>query len=223
MSGPGRGGRGRRHLRRRGGRTWRRAGAAIAAALVGGLALAACGVPIGDQPSPIAHGAVPFDLLDPSATSGTPGSPTTTTPFPTQRLTLQIYLVGPASRLVAVDRVVPSPSDLVSILQALIAGPNSTEAAAGLQGQIPSQTKVLSGTQVLNGIATVDLSAAFGQLAGQAQILAIAQIVFTVTGDLSGVTGVAFEIAGQPASIPQPDGALVNVATRAQFAALAPA
>lgn len=204
----------------------RRCLAGVGAATLAGLLVAACGVPVGDQPSPIAHNAVPFKLLDPSATSGTPSTPTTTTPFPAQHVTLQIYLVGPASRLVPVDRVVPSPSDLVSILQALIAGPKSTEAAAGLQGQIPPQTKVLGGTQVSHGIATVDLSASFGQLAGQAQIEAIAQIVFTVTGNInghSGVTGVAFEIAGQPASVPQPDGALVNVATRAQYASLAPA
>ncbi len=195
----------------------------MAGCLLGGALVAGCGVPIGTHPSPITHAAVPFSLLDPAASSGAPGATTTIAPYTSQRLTLQIYLVAPASRLVAVDRVVPSPSDLVSILQALIAGPTSTEAAAGLQGQIPSQTKVLGGTQILNNVATVDLSAAFGQLAGQAQIQAIAQIVFTITGDLSGVTGVAFEIAGQPASVPQPDGALVNVATRAQYAALAPA
>ncbi|MDA8267816.1 MAG: GerMN domain-containing protein [Actinomycetota bacterium] len=195
----------------------------MAGCLLGGALVAGCGVPIGTHPSPITHAAVPFSLLDPAASSGPPGGATTIAPYTSQRLTLQIYLVAPTSRLVAVDRVVPSPSDLVSILQALIAGPNSTEAATGLQGQIPAQTKVLGGTQIVNNVATVDLSAAFGQLAGQAQIQAIAQIVFTITGDLSGVTGVTFEIAGQPASVPQPDGALVNVATRAQYAALAPA
>jgi spore germination protein GerM len=186
--------------------------------------VAACGVPVGGGPSPIAPKAVPFDLLAPTPPNSAPASSSTQSGGHT--LAVQVFLVNPSSHLTAVSRSVAFPNDpdalLVSLLRAVIAGPTSAEAAAGLQGAIPPQTAVLSGTTITAGLATVDLSAGFGQLAGQAQIEAIAQVVWTVTANLSGVSGVVFEIAGQPASVPEPSGALVSVATRADYASLAP-
>ena len=49
----------------------------------------------------------------------------------------------------------------------------------------------------------------------------MAQVVFTASA-LPGVTGVTFELLGQPVEVPVASGALVPVATTAQFAALAP-
>lgn len=208
------------------GRTVRRRGRLALLAVGLACGLAACGVPVGGHPATIARQDVPFGLLDRSA----PTTPTTTSAPLTALSTVQIYLVGPTSHVVAEDRDIPTPSSgldsdtgLTTILQALVAGPTPSEAAAGDEGEIPTGTRVLSGTQISGGIATVNLSASFGQLAGQTQIEAIAQVVFTVIGALPDVTGVTFEIAGQQAAVPSPPtGALVNVATRALYDSLGP-
>lgn len=204
-------------------RAWSLAVALLLVALA--LGASACGVPVGGRPSPISPKAVPFDLLAPSPPASTATSSGSDAAGHT--LAVQVFLVNPSSHLAAVSRSVPFPSNpdalLVSLLKEVIAGPTAAEAAAGLQGAIPPQTTVLNGTTITAGLATVDLSSGFGQLAGQAQIEAIAQVVWTVTTNLSGINGVAFEIAGQPASVPEPNGALVAVATRADYASLAPA
>jgi hypothetical protein len=199
----------------------------VAAGVTAAVAVvtAACGVPVTGAPAAISRHDVPFGLLARSSPTAT----TTPPPSSTGLVTVQIYLVGPASHLVAEARDVPAPAagvdsdaGLVTILQALVDGPTSAEAAAGLQGEIPTQTRVLSGTQITGSVATVNLSTTFGQLAGQSQIEAIAQVVYTVTGNLPMVSGVTFEIDGQPASVPLPDGALVTTATRASYASLTP-
>jgi hypothetical protein len=203
----------------------RRLVAVSAVVALGGIGLAACGVPVSGTPAAIARHDVPFGLLAKSP----PTSTTTTSPSDTGLTTVQIYLVGPSGRLVAEARDVPSPvgglatdQGLVTVLQALIDGPTAAETTNGLQGEIPTQTKVLSGTGLDGPLATVDLSTTFGQLAGQSQIEAIAQVVYTVTGNIPGVSEVTFEIAGQPASVPLPDGALVTTATQASYASLGP-
>lgn len=202
-------------------RSWRRL-LALAAVLLGGLGLSACGVPVGGSPATLAPKDVPYGLLKKAA----PSTPTTDLPTP---FTVPIYFVAPTGHLVIEERDVPVPyrldsdAGLVAILQYLIVGPTTAEAQAGVQGAIPAQTKVLPGTAITGTVATVNLSANFGQLSGQTQIQAIAQVAFTVIGALPGLTGVSFEIEGQHAQVPTPPaGALVNVATRTLYRSLAP-
>ena len=64
----------------------------------------------------------------------------------------------------------------------------------------------------------MNLGGTFGQLVGPPEIQAVAQVVFTASA-LPGVTGVTFELAGQPVEVPVASGAQVPVATTAQFAA----
>jgi spore germination protein GerM len=72
------------------------------------------------------------------------------------------------------------------------------------------------------GVATVDLGGNFGQLAGAGQVLAVAQIVFTVT-ELAGIHAVAFTLDGQAIAVPAANGAQVDTpVTRSQYASLAP-
>ncbi len=79
------------------------------------------------------------------------------------------------------------------------------------QSAVPAQTTVLGAVVGAGGVATVNLGGTFGQLVGQAQIQAVAQIVFTATA-LPGVTGVTFELAGQAVDVPMASGAQVPVA-----------
>jgi len=192
----------------------RRRGAVAAAAA---LSLAACGVPVDRTPTAIPKNAIPFGLLQPSARSTT----TTTAASPGQS-TVKIFLVTSGGRLAVADRQLPEAQPSVAeVLQALVRGPTAAETASGLQSAVPAQTTVIGATVGAGGTATVNLGGTLGQLVGQAQIEAVAQIVFTATA-LPGVTQVGFELAGQPIDVPVANGAEVSVANRVQFASLAP-
>jgi hypothetical protein len=193
-----------------------RRGLGILAAAVASLSLAACGVPVDNQPSALSRHDIPFGLLEPSSPSTTP----TTAPS-VVNVPVEIFFVGPTGHLVPVRRDVSvSAPDLATVLDALAAGPTDAEVAASLQTALPAQIKVL-GAFIAGGVATVNLGNAFGQLVGQLQIQAVAQVVFTAAS-LPGVTGVSFELSGLPVEVPIASGAQVPVANPSQFASLAP-
>ena len=180
------------------------------------LSLSACGVPVDAQPTALSRHGVPFNLLGPSVPV-----PTSTTAASPVEVPVKIFLLGPAGHLESVARDVPvSAPDLVNVLTALVAGPTDAEAAAGLQTSVPAQTTVLGAT-ISGGIATVNLGIAFGQLVGPPQIQAVGQVVFTAAA-LPGVTGVTFQLDGQPVEVPVSSGVQVPVASTSQFAPLAP-
>ncbi len=180
------------------------------------LVLTGCGVPVDRQPTALSRNGIPFDLLAPTQSTAS----ATTAPSPIE-VPVQIFLIGPTGRLVAVTRNVSvSPPDLATVLRALVAGPTDVESAGGLQSAVTTQTTVL-GANIAGGIATVNLGGTFGQLVGPPEIQAVAQVVFTASAQ-PGVTGVTFELNGLPVEVPVASGALVQVATTSQFAPLAP-
>jgi hypothetical protein len=180
------------------------------------LSLAGCGVPVDKQPSALSRHGIPFDLLQPNPSTTT----ATTTPSPVE-VRVQIFLIGPTGRLAPVTRQVSGTTpDLATVLEALVAGPTDAESTVGLQSALTTQTTVLSAT-IAAGVATVNLGGTFGQLVGPPEIQAVAQVVFTATA-FPNVTGVTFELSGQPVQVPVASGALVPVAARTQFAPLNP-
>jgi Sporulation and spore germination len=190
---------------------------ALTALLVAGfISLAGCGVPVDKQPSALSRHGIPFDLLQPNPSTTT----ATTAPSPLE-VPIQIFLIGPTGHLASVTRDVSgSTPDLATVLEALVAGPTDAESARGLQSALTTQTTVLAAT-IAGGVATVNLGGTFGQLVGPPEIQAVAQVVFTASA-LPGVTGVTFELSGQPVEVPIASGALVPVAMPAQFALLNP-
>jgi hypothetical protein len=188
---------------------------AVLAVIALAVVPAGCGIPADAGPHALARSAVPFGLLQASA----PTSTTTTKP-PAVAVSVPIFLIGTDGHLVSTARDVAVPAPMAAVLGALVDGPTASEAASGLDSAVPPQTTVLSAT-VAGGIATVNLAGPFDQLVGQSQIQAVAQFVFTATGQ-PGVTGVAFELDGQAVQVPVAGGAQVPVANRSQFAALAP-
>lgn len=194
--------------------SWRARVLSAGILVTAGCVTAACGVPVDSSPTALSKSGVPFDLLAPSSPSST------TTSLPPTTVGVQIFLVSSAGQLVEVQRPVPYPASLSSAMAALIDGPTNAESATGLQSSVPAQTDLLSAT-ISGGIATVDLGGTFGQLVGQAQIDAVAQIVFTATA-LPAVTDVIFELNGQPVAVPTASGADVPTANRSQFASMAP-
>ena len=101
----------------------------------------------------------------------------------------------------------PVPGVLTEVLGALLAGPTGAESAVGLQSFLTGNDVPVTAT-VAGGVATVDFTTSPIQVVGPDQTLAIAQVVYTATQQ-PGVTGVMFEIGGQPIEVPTASGAQV--------------
>jgi len=179
------------------------------------LVVASCGIPTDDAPRPLAADAVPFGLLDSTTTvvpAGAPDEPSATA---------EVFLVA-SGRLAPVARTVPSPVTLGQVIGALLTGPSDLETRSGLQSAIDPGTRLLEAS-VLGRTASVDLSEAFLATPTQAQILALAQLVFTAT-QLEGVERVSLSLGGQPLEdVPAADGTLRRgPLTRDDYLALVP-
>jgi spore germination protein GerM len=170
--------------------------------LVGGLALAACGIPTQQQPSTISPSRVPLAL----ASSGSSGT-TTTQPNAKSEVQVTIYLLNADNTLAPVHRVVQVPAPLNSIITALLAGPTQTDENNGVYTAIPSDVAVLPASPPQGSVVTVNFNDAFGQIAGADGELAVAQVVATVVAAQGKLdTGVLFEIDGAPTSVPVSSG-----------------
>jgi spore germination protein GerM len=187
----------------------------LALAALAGLAVA-CGVPSDASPRALAAHEVPFGLLGPTSTSTS--EPPDLSGYP--RASVVIYLVK-QGRLVAASRQVRAPVSLAKTLTALLVGPTDAEAAQDIQTAIGPSATLLS-ANVTAGVATLNMSSGFGQVAGPSQITEVAQLVFTATTE-PPVGAVTFELQGQPVQVPDGEGTLTGrPLTRRDFPALAP-
>jgi spore germination protein GerM len=168
---------------------WRRTGLAVAALLVGGT----CAIPTESVPEALPGGVV-------SPVHDAPGEGT---PSPSPPAT--VFLVR-AGCVVPVERTLPRP-DLDATLARLLDGPLEDEVAAGFRTAMPPGTELLSVRRV-DGTAHIDLSGAFVEVAGEEQILAVAQLVLTATG-VPGIERARFALEGSSVEVPTADGTLV--------------
>jgi spore germination protein GerM len=123
-------------------------------------------------------------------------------------------------RIARVSRRLTS-AEVATRLAALAAGPNEEETHAGFGSAIstglPLRIDAHQGTQV-----TIDVGQDLLQSRGQQQLLAIAQIVFTVT-EVPGISSVIFQVDGRSVQVPVSDGTLaVRAVTRADYRMLLP-
>ena len=160
--------------------------------LVAGVVIAGCGVPSQQEPSAIDRDALPADLarVPPSRSGRGPG-------------TVVVYLVGDEG-LVAVQRPVRQPLSLDRALAQLAQGARANEADAGLRTLLPPELE-LRGSISARGTARIELDSGFLDAASSGQVLALAQIVFTVT-ELPGVRRVQFLLDQEPVGVPREDG-----------------
>lgn len=164
------------------------------------FAVAACAVGPEDQ----------AEYLDLEVDTGVLAGPTSgTAESSPDSIALSVYLVRD-NRLVHVTRELASPSlSLVdAVITDAIAGPTPAEARSGIWSAIPPGTSVL-GSRVVNGVAEIDLTSDFAVIGGTDEILAVAQIVWSVTA-LSDVDAVVFLLDGSPTGAPRADGVLVS-------------
>jgi hypothetical protein len=162
------------------------------AVLVG---LTACGVPTHDSASKVRTKDVPFGLLNRENGSSVAGD--------SGHEEALVYFAK-NGRLVASSRRLQPPVTVQNALRALSAGPNRLETAAGLR------------------TARVDLARPFTSLSSSDQIVALGQIVYTVTAR-PGVGLVRFTLLGAPTEVPRADGSLTaGRVSRDDYLALAP-
>jgi spore germination protein GerM len=120
---------------------------------------------------------------------------TTTTVAPTI-VDVKVYLLS-EERLVIRHREATGPALLRGALNELLAGPTPDELAEGLVSVIPDNTELL-GLDLVEGLATVDLSTDFESGGGTLSMTArIAQVVFTAT-QFDNVDRVLFWLDGEP-------------------------
>lgn len=175
------------------------------------LLLSACGIGVDASPNVVNRKQVPFGLLRPSTHTSTPV-------VPGQYVT--IYLEGP-QRLVAASREVAAPVSAARVLAALGGGPTSAEASEGLESPI-STAAPLSLWRLGTASVTVNVAGAFTKLAGAVQVVAVAQLVYTLTV-LPGVRSVSLRIDGKQAKVPTAKGTLTGgPLDRADYGTLAP-
>lgn len=161
------------------------------AAMVCGFLLGACGFPTEDSSSPIAAEERPD--LEPSATDAATED--------TEELT--VWFIRDDA-LVQRSREVLAPLDAQRVIEALGVGVTTEEADGGLRSAIPD-TSMLTAATLSGGTATVQLAQDFLDIAPGDQVLALGQVVMTLT-DLRGVGRVRFEIDGEAVATPLPDG-----------------
>jgi hypothetical protein len=132
-----------------------------------------------------------------------------------------VYLTE-GDRLTRVFRQVPYAAGVDGSLAALEVAPSPDESAAGLRSALPAGAGHLL-SRVAGGTAVVSVPSAYESLGLEQQVMAVAQIVFTVTA-VAGVSAVEFSVGGQIVDVPVANGQLQSgPLTRADYAPLAPA
>lgn len=163
----------------------------LAVVLIGGTS---CGVPLSDDPSAIPDDEIPVGLR---AADSVPAS------APTANELATVWFIRDAA-LAASTHEVPSPAAAASVVADLLAGPTSADQARGLRSAIPDAAVVVAVT-LARGTASIALTAAFAEIPAPDQVLAIGQLVMTLT-DLRGIGRVRFLVDDVPIAVPLPGG-----------------
>lgn len=185
------------------------------AALALTMVLASCGgdrpSDAGPAPSRVSSSETSVPAVSPEETeTSEPTEPTTTAPpAPTPTTTVAVYLVK-GEVLEKVTRRVPKvPGIGRQAMEALLAGPTTDEAAAGITTAIPEGTRLLD-LVIEEGTATVDLSPAYESGGGTLGLtLRLAQVACTLD-QFATVDGVRFSLAGRPVRVFSGDGIVLE-------------
>lgn len=176
----------------------------VLAALVAVALVAGCGVSAQERAEPVSTG-VP--TVAPSEDGGrTAGS----------RLT--VYLVR-GVELTPAERRFRSPT-LTAALEELLEGPTRAEAADGVRTALAPDVVGVEDV-ITDGATTVSLTRGFTGITGVNQLLAVAQVVWTLT-DLNSVDRVTFTVEGAPVEVPTDAGLTTGPVDRADYGSVAP-
>jgi spore germination protein GerM len=175
------------------------------------MVLLAGGCGVGDQQNSqvVDDDAVPFGLLAPEDRGPDAAQHASQT-----ELVSLCYVDGDA--LTTVPEEIETPVRLTDVIDALAVPPPDADSVRTAVGDPP----IVADVELRAGIARVDLRTDVSTLAGDDQLLGIAQIVCTLTGR-PGIGLVSFTLEGSPVDVPTGDGSLTaEPLSRDDFAAL---
>lgn len=165
------------------------------------VAASACAIPVDNQPDTVALDEEFAELLEPAP----PSEVTTTTSQPATRNVPLYFVVDDELALALTPMSVSRADDLTAILNELAAGTR----LENHRNAIPTGVEIIS-TSIDSDrrVATITLAdqTLFTAAEGNERLRAIAQIVFTATGNRFGVDAVQFEIDGNIRSVPTLSG-----------------
>ncbi len=197
------------------GRRARPATALMAAALMAAVTIwgAACGVPRDDVRI------IADDELPAALRASTTTAPDSGIDRPTPELA-DVAVFWIRDKLLVPEAITfetaPDVERLVTLLER---GPDNAGRSAEVRSAV-SRSGAIRAVSRDGALVTVDLSGAFSDAAGSDQVLALGQIVATLTS-VPGVSHVEFLRGGEPLEVPVPDGALVQrPVTRSDYASL---
>ena len=160
--------------------------------LAGVLAGPACSISAQDHPVPLEAAELPVEPIPEEPAEGLEGGGA-------------VFLVADG-RLQRVSRRVGG--SVAAALDSLLEGPRETEVARGLRSAIPAGTALL-GLRIDGDLIRVDLSEEFTAIVGEEALLALAQLVYTVTGATSA-DRVVIWIEGESVPVARGDGEITS-------------
>ncbi|HVX20358.1 MAG TPA: GerMN domain-containing protein [Acidimicrobiales bacterium] len=192
---------------------------AVVALAVAAVVAAGCGVPAGGGARVIPRNQVPFGLLSPHLPTTTPTSTPSGEP-------VKVFFLDSAEQyLTPRTRLVGPKATLTTVLELLLRGPYTNEIEeSGTRTAITPAVQLLR-SSVSAKVVTVDFNQAFGEISGTQEILAVAQVVYTVAAQFPSPAAVEvqFELNGGPVQVPNENGAEVQgPVTVGDYVALTP-
>ena len=143
----------------------------------------------------------------------------TARPAPGGPRSVTVYLLRD-DRLEAVRRSAADRS-VATAVQLLTAGPTSREGSAGLRTAVPVESVTVAGTDPATGTVVVEVTADFVATTGTNQLLAVAQVVWTVT-ESPDVRRVRMTSDGSPIDVPTDEGLTQDPVGRDDYVDVSP-
>lgn len=162
-------------------------------------------------------GVAPEDRPEPLTVSAPPAAEPSGQPQP-QGLEVTVYFVRGAD-LAPVVRPTTGP-DAAAAREQLAAGPSRPEVLSGLRTALPPQSIAVVEGQP-EGPTAVAVTRDFTGVTGGNQLLAVAQVVWTLT-ELPGTTQVQFLVDGEPVEVPTDEGLTDEPVDRSDYLSVAP-
>jgi spore germination protein GerM len=112
-------------------------------------------------------------------------------------------------------------ADAASVLDLLMAGPTRGEVLSGLRTALAPQSPTVDEGPP-GGVTAVSVTREFTGITGGNQLLAVAQVVWTLT-ELPGTTEIRFYVDGAPVEVPTDQGLTDQGVDRDDYTSVAPA
>lgn len=139
-------------------------------------------------------------------------------PAPDGTAAVRIYLVKDGRLFPVIRRSRPSSQDVLALLAA---GPTAQEAATGLRSAVPAQPLAARFDPADSGTVLVSATVGFTTLPAHDQLLATAQLVWTLT-EVRAVPRVRVVLDGRPVAVPTDGGPSTLPVRRTDFRSVAP-